>query len=123
MNVSDSPLTPVSGDWNTAPRIVKGWAWSLAMIGAFVLPAAALVPFIGRICVGIGSVPVGLTWVLWLLDLFLVYAIRNGLKIGWYVQVAVSIFKLRFLPFGTALHAYLLSQWFKPEVKAWFGVR
>lgn len=48
-------------------------------------------------------------------------ALKNGKPAAWTAQIVVSVFGLLGFPLGTAVHAYILSQWFKPETKAWFG--
>jgi hypothetical protein len=50
-------------------------------------------------------------------------ALGRGLPLAWRVQVALSVLGLLYVPLGTALHALLLWQWFRPETKAWFGLK
>ncbi len=112
----------VPGDWATAPKIIKGWAWQLAILGSIVLPFFIYFSA-ARNGGSVWGIFTLINIVAWFIDLFMVYGLRQGLSVAWFVQIVVSALGLTNCPLGTLLHGYLLSQWFKPEVKAWFGVR
>ncbi|MDQ2730266.1 MAG: hypothetical protein M3Y56_01290 [Armatimonadota bacterium] len=42
-------------------------------------------------------------------------------KSAWTWSLALAAFSLTSFPIGMAVGAYILSSWFKPETKAWFG--
>jgi hypothetical protein len=48
-------------------------------------------------------------------------ALKKGAPAAWVVQIIWSALGLLGFPLGTLIHGYILSQWFKPETKAWFG--
>ena len=59
------------------------------------------------------------------LNVWLHFALTKGTKAAWTAQIVVSILTIISLPRIVLLliaHAYLLSQWFKDETKAWFDV-
>ncbi|HEX8551783.1 MAG TPA: hypothetical protein VF681_09535 [Abditibacteriaceae bacterium] len=112
-----------SGDWQSAPIVIRGWAYTLSILGMIVV---ALVGIAGLtqnepIAEKIG----GLLFVGLLFGTFFWQrkAIRRGAANAWVVQIILSALGLLAFPLGTLIHGYILSQWFKPEVKAWFGTR
>ncbi len=40
---------------------------------------------------------------------------------AWRVQIAPAVLGLLAFPLGTILHASILTRWFKPGTRAWFG--
>lgn len=57
------------------------------------------------------------------LNLWLARGHKRGNPAAWSVQRFVSVLCLLGFPLGTLIHALLLSKWFKPETKAWFGLK
>lgn len=109
------------GDWQNAPKIVKGWAYPLtwlAMIGLAVFLIVCVcneMPAANKIA-GVLFLVALMALVLWLNN-----ALRKGVPVAWTVQIILSIIGLASFPLGTLIHGYILSQWFTPENKAWFG--
>jgi hypothetical protein len=71
---------------------------------------------VGRItgCIMIIVLAIGLPS--WLAQEF-----RKGNPKAWSVQIAFSALGLLNCPLGTLINGYILSQWFRPDVKVWFG--
>ncbi|MBV9867085.1 MAG: hypothetical protein JO316_17155 [Abitibacteriaceae bacterium] len=55
-------------------------------------------------------------------DIWLNRALKQGTPAAWTVQIVLSALGLCGFPIGTLIHGYILSQWFSPETKAWFGL-
>ena len=116
------PAPPIGGDWATAPKIVKNWARQLAMLGV----AGYL--FVGVVYSSQAHsalervILILICGAMFALNAWLIWALRKGISAAWSVQLVVSGLGLLNCGIGTILHGYVLSQWFKPEVKAWFGV-
>ena len=49
------------------------------------------------------------------------FALKKAVPAAWTVQLVLSCLGVLGFPIGTLIHGYILSQWFKPETKAWFG--
>ena len=115
-----------SRDWKSAPPIVKGWAYPLTWLGIIILPLIIIAAIAG---VGDNQstferiAAAGLYSVLLAVDIWLNRALKKGTSAAWTVQMIISILGLCGFPVGTLIHGYILSQWFKPETKAWFGVQ
>ena len=141
---TDAPL-----QWRTAPPIVRVWAFWLTIFtlfccGALMLQGVGL--FGSSVAAGIAATGGGLL----LAVLFVVHllAIRRGwgfgwpLQLGWSALFLVSILLAATLKFGFAraeelptnqkifialavlpalAHVWIVTHWFKTEVKAWFG--
>ena len=110
----------IPGDWATAPQIIKGWAWFLAIVGSLLMPCV-IDYLLDNMGLPLTHLRVLLNVVSWFLSLFQVYGIRQGVKVAWYLQIVASLMALPSC-FGLPFHGFLLFQWFKPEVKAWFRV-
>lgn len=130
-------------DWQTAPKIVKGWAYPIARLGIFLWPfiiALGLWEIHRRGHFGImtGTTAYAMMLIyalLFVTDIWLTSNIKKGVSAAWTVQLIKSCFgvlnSLRYIVLpgkthfsgviGLAIGAYILSQWFKPETKAWFG--
>jgi hypothetical protein len=122
------PQTP--RDWKNAPSVVRGWAYPLTWLGIIGMaifigvsllgysdPANAQpAPMIERV-IEAAVYSVFLAATVWLN-----YALKKGIAAAWTVQLIFSILGLCGFPLGTAINVYILSQWSKPEVKAWFGL-
>jgi hypothetical protein len=109
-------------EWRNAPPIVKGWAYPLTWLAIVVFPILIAVVLVngdleaaGRLFLG------GLYSCLFVLSIWLNRALKRGLSAAWVVQLVMSVLGLLGFPIGTLIHGYILSQWFKPETKAWFG--
>ena len=122
------------GDWSTAPKVVKGWAYPLTWLGIIVLPMLIGVLLLSGANFGmgpsIGSPPTSavergvaalLYGVLLGVNIWLNRALKAGKPAAHTVQTVLSCLGLLAFPLGTAIHIYILTQWFRPEVKAWFG--
>jgi hypothetical protein len=127
------PIGP-RGDWASAPKIVKGWAYPLTWLGIVVLPIVMGLALFGggdaRTAERIGAAggPQGMVvaiiyGALWAYTIWLNRSLKKGAPAAWAGQIALSALGLLGFPVGTIIHGYILSQWFKPEVKAWFGQR
>lgn len=124
-SISKNDLIQTSGDWQCAPKLVRIWAYYLAVISIALLAAmligAALttndLKFYDRsIVLGFFVLPLSI-------NIWLAISLRNGGKTAWVLQVIVSFTGLITFPIGTILHAYILSRWFRPETKSWFGLK
>jgi hypothetical protein len=117
-------LTAGGGDWQSAPPIVRSWAYTLAFLGmiggGFVMVAGAFMPN-DRIGGLVGGILIGA--ILFAVSFWQRKAIRRGDRNAWTVQIILSALGLTSFPIGTLIHGYVLMNWFKPEVKAWFGIR
>jgi hypothetical protein len=111
----------VRGDWKSTPIVIRGWAYPLTWlyIGLFVLAFIAGLMSKDSASEKIG----GLVIISLILAVFiwLNRALRLGTSAAWTVQLVASVVGLLAFPLGTLIHGYILSQWFKPETKAWFG--
>ena len=120
-----APLINVSrGDWQTAPLVVKSWAYILTWLGLIFTPIAMVIVFSTSRSQESTSTKLGMFTFYVLLFAFLWWlnrAIKSGKPVAWTVQIILSILGLLAFPLGTLIHGYILSQWFKPETKAWFG--
>lgn len=114
--VVDSPK-----NWKTAPVVIRGWAWQIAALSAAfwalvffgILGADAPIP--NKIGGAIfAALIIGAN--VWLLKAF-----KTRQKAAWNLQIVLSILGLFGFPLGTLIHGYILSQWFKPQTKAWFS--
>ena len=114
---------PTGGNWSTAPIVIRGWSYQLALLSMFATILFCVVN-------GFGNDPLGekifVSVVMVFVFAFFFWlrkAIRQGAKGAWVSQIVLSGLGLLAFPLGTLVHGYILSQWFKPEVKAWFGQR
>ncbi len=165
ISTPDGNVSPVAGappgqhDWNTAPGVVKGWAYRLPWLGIVLLPFAILGAAAGAyyllLWLGIVIVPLAILGmsdlgsqvdaIAVLTALIFVFLIctyvwlnrnfKKGTSAAWIVQLFVSgsIILNSLIGYASsgsisfvgtiafAIHTYILSQWFKPETKAWFG--
>lgn len=120
-NFSSTPL-PNRGDWKTAPGIVRGWAYPLTWLVLIVLPLALLGLFFDDRRDPLERTVLLIFFaVMWGVNLWHNRALKSGAAAAWVTQIVLSILGLFGFPLGTFIHAYVLSQWFKPETKAWFG--
>ncbi len=116
------PASTVRGDWKSAPKIVRGWAYPLTWLGIIILPFILAGSLLSGNASGAARVGVAVLYGILLGgDIWLNRALRTGNRAAWTGQIVLSCFGLLGFPLGTAIHAYILSQWFKPETKAWFG--
>ncbi len=122
-------------DWQNAPSVVRGWAYPLTWLGIVVLPIVgiATLALVGRTG-GAGVLMLLFLAALFAADVYLNRNFKKGTPAAWIVQIVKSSISIISLPInllshgnlipvmiGFALHTYILSQWLKPEVKAWFG--
>ena len=56
------------------------------------------------------------------LYVWLLIALKRGVRAAYYVQMIVAIIGLIGFPLGTLINGYILYKWFRPETKAWFGI-
>ena len=110
------------GDWQTAPVVVKGWVYPLTWLALVVLPIAMIaVLFMPQQSSAERFGLFVLYAALFGFQLWINRGIKKGTPAIWTVQMILSILGLVGFPIGTLIHGYILSQWFKPETKAWFG--
>jgi hypothetical protein len=112
-----------SRPWKQAPSIVRGGAYPVALLYGFfglIFMLIGLLPDEGsgeKVAIVIGGlILVGLT--VWLCKGF-----KNHSKTVWRVQIVLSCIGILGFPLGTIIHGFILSQWFSPETKAWFGIK
>lgn len=119
-----------AGDWSQVPPAVKD-ARLLNILGAilFLLITAFLVPSLFQASrsnapegFGVAAGMVMLYGGIGAICVYQAIAIRKGIPGAWRQQAVLSILGLINFPLGTLLNGLLLAKWFKPEVKAWFGV-
>jgi hypothetical protein len=119
-----SPVPVVkSGDWHSAPLVVRSWAYTLAFLSMWIVFLFGALSLIGP-----EPMPQKIGITIFCLALFAVFLwqrkkLQNSAILAWKLQILLSILGLIWFPLGTLIHGYILSQWFKPEVKAWFGQR
>src|ERR1043165_8488816 len=115
------PRVPVPRDWQSAPKIVKGWSYQLSWLAIVVaVLGIVLVPLGGQLSPAERLGGVIFYAVLLALYVWLNRALKNGVPAAWTAQMILSILGLIAFPLGTLIHGYILSQWFKPENRAWF---
>jgi len=117
------PRIPERRDWQSAPKVVTGWAYQLTWLAMVVTAMGVIfVPLADQMSPAEKFVGVLFYAVLLGLNVWLNRALKRGLPAAWRTQVALSTLGLVGFPLGTLIHGYILSQWFKPETKDWFGV-
>lgn len=118
------PLLKTDGDWQNAPKIIKNWAYQVTWLGIIFFSAAIFIVLLDKGKLSPAEKIGGALFYAALLavEIWLNRALKKGTRAGWTVQLIVSILSLCLFPLGTAIHAYILSQWSKPENKAWFGL-
>ena len=125
-------VAPVQREWKDAPSIVKGGAYPLAWLAIVIIPLVMIAVLAGvSDDSGRGNLPgsdpvergvyLVIFGVLLGINIWLNRALKRGASAAWVVQIIISVLGLLSFPVGTLIHGYLLSQWFKPETKAWFG--
>lgn len=118
-------LPVIARDWQSAPPIVKGWAYPLTWLGIVVFPLliiAVLATGGNSQSPAEGIAAAVVYGVFFVVTIWLNRALKKGTAVAWTVQIILSVLGLCGFPVGTLIHGYILSQWFKPETKAWFGV-
>lgn len=111
-------------EWKNAPQIVKGWAYVLNWFSIILIPLAALVTVVGEDAPEepvIKGIMVFLYFISWMIAIWHSYSLKRGASYAWTTQIVLSILGFCAVPLGTVLNLYILSQWFKPETKRWFG--
>ena len=116
-----APL-PTRGDWKSAPLAVRGWAYPLTWLVMIFSPCVMLVGVFDNSKSGAEKIGVVvISSVAWAIQFWHNRNLKSGARAAWPTQIVLSCLGLFFFPLGTAIHIYLLSQWAKPEIKAWFG--
>ena len=121
---SDFTPTSIQREWKDAPKIVTGWAYPLTWLSIVVLPLIIAAIFLGMMEKESPAERAGMAIfyaVLWGVAIWHNRALKRGASYAWPVQIILSILGLCGFPVGTFINIYILSQWFKPETKAWFG--
>jgi hypothetical protein len=136
-NLPPVTLGGVRGDWQSAPAVVRSWAYPLTWLGIVLLPFVILGTF--AMLRQLGAPAMNYLMLLFFAflfsaDVWLNLNLKKGTPGAWTVQIAVSaLIILNSLVnavtggsvvgglAGLAIHGYILSQWFSPETKAWFG--
>lgn len=118
-------------EWQNAPRIVRdarlvnGLGVILCLLGVLAMVLTTLGgerggdapndPVTAFVLLAVyGGIAVLLMW--------LIRSLKRGLAAAWTVQMVLSILGLLGFPLGTIIHGMILSRWFQPETKAWFGL-
>jgi hypothetical protein len=126
-----SPLDPpleagepaVRGEWKDAPKVVKAWAYPLTWLSIVLLPLVILAVMLnsdaGNLAERIGQAV--LYFLLWAVAIWQNGALKRAAPSAWITQIILSVIGLLGFPLGTIINGYILSQWFQPETKAWFG--
>lgn len=113
-------------DWRSAPQIVRS-VYFLGIFGLAMLALGFVVSLVLSITAPqqdekvmavayLAACAIGLALQVWIIS-----ALRKGTPGFWVVQIILSVMGLLSFPLGTVINGYILSQWFNPEVKAWFG--
>lgn len=123
-NVFAPEPTPIvaRGDWKSAPFVIRCCAYPLTWLGIIIPPCFVLFVFFQKSPVS--EEKIFLTVLAGLCAFFAISlndVLLTGKHSGWIIQLIVSVLGLLWFPIGTAINTYILSQWFKPETKAWFG--
>ena len=112
------------GDWHNAPKIVRGWAYPLTWLAIVVLAIFVVVALFSGDMPLSGKLGLAAFYGVFLaINIWLNGALKKGVQAAWTVQLIMSILGLLAFPLGTLIYGYIPSQWFKPENKAWFGLR
>lgn len=132
------PLTPTyaPGDWQSAPTVVKGWVYPLTWLSIVFLPFVLIGLFRALSIMGNMVVPlIILNGAFLVTQIWLNRNVKKRTPAAWVVQIVFSGIVIASQAWGMGqngangiagiigilIHVYILSQWFKPEVKAWFG--
>ncbi|HEX8236489.1 MAG TPA: hypothetical protein VF600_11070 [Abditibacteriaceae bacterium] len=117
-----APALSSGGDWKAAPKIVKNWAYQLTWLAIVLLPIVVIAAvFTSPMPAGEAAGLILFYSVLWAVNIWLNRSLKKGAPAAWVTQIVISVLGLLAFPIGTLIHGYVLSQWFKPETKAWFG--
>lgn len=123
------------GDWQGAPPVVKGWAYPLTWLGIVLQPFILIGLFAAGSILGRTQIPlIFITCVLLAMQIYLNRTLKKRVPTAWNAQIALSIGVIVFQTWsiatngsrsaasivGILIHVYILSQWFKPDVKTWF---
>ena len=55
-------------------------------------------------------------------EIWMLKAMRLGIRPGYYIQNVLSVLLLFNMPIGTIIGIFILVKWNKPENRAWFGI-
>jgi hypothetical protein len=110
-------------EWKDAPKVVRGWAYPLTWLSIALLPLVILAVMLnsdsGNLAERIGQAV--LYFLLWAVAIWQNGALKRAAPSAWITQIILSVLGLLGFPLGTIINGYILSQWFQPETKAWFG--
>jgi hypothetical protein len=116
------PALSAGGDWKAAPKVVKNWAYHLTWLAIVLMPIVAIAAVMtGPMTVGAALGMILFYSAVWATNIWLNRSLKKGAPAAWVVQIVISVLGLLAFPVGSAIHGYVLSQWFKPETNAWFG--
>lgn len=120
-----SDATPKARHWNSAPDVIRLWAYYFSCFVAFVVTVGVLLLVCGVIDISdeLKHVAIPFYAGISLFHAWHIFSLRRGAAVAWWVQVFISAWAVWGFPLFTIIHCIIFSQWFKPETKAWFGVR
>jgi hypothetical protein len=115
---------PTRVDWQNAPPVVKGWAYTLSWLSIIGCAIFLLVTWFGEDVEVVEKIVMSVLYGgFFALSIWLNRGLRHGKRAAWTVQLVLSCLGLLGFPLGTMINGYILSHWSKPETKAWFGMR
>lgn len=112
--------------WSNAPagvRNARALAWLGVIVYGFFFIFALMALFSGGLNGAAGSSIFMMIFALFFpFYIWLLSALKKGVRAAYSVQMILSILGLLGFPLGTIINGYILYQWSRPETKAWFGV-
>ena len=107
--------------WETAPKIVKGWAYPLSWLGIVFWSLVMMSSAVMDEEMGLRIVAFLASAGFFAVMIWLNRGLKKGTQAAWILQIIFSTLWLLAFPLWTIVNGYVLSNWFKPETKAWFG--
>ncbi|MCA1595463.1 MAG: hypothetical protein LC772_03435, partial [Chloroflexi bacterium] len=101
--------------WYMFQIILTGLAVAFGLYAVTQAPAAGAQPFVGSVMVVYYAIALAI-----LIAAYILAGKRTSA--GYYTVLVLSFLGLLALPLGTIVSIYILTKWFKPELKAWYGV-
>jgi hypothetical protein len=109
--------------WEAAPLVVRSWAYTWSFLAMWISAFLGALLWLGAESFATKSWRTLLCLLIFVISHLQRKGLKNGGKIAWKTQIVLSLLGLIWFPIGTVIHGYILSQWFRREVRAWFGQR
>jgi len=129
--ISTTSVAAARPDWSHAPSVVRNWAYPLASLVKIIFLLIVLI----RLFYSVMLAPTALRHPVFALSVailcFFIYItvlfdrlqtmFKKGDPTAWNAQIVLCVLGVLVFPIGTLAYGYILSQWFSPETKEWFG--